>query len=150
MTKRIVLLQGLANTPEQLGKLLHQVENRSETNGLLAQMIERDRETLFFLQTALSPIPPDEHNPLPAVTSPDKPDSHTFYSLRAKILRQLMDLEPEMWRNVGSHPSWGENSVLMIVQKLFEHDKFKLNNLQDNLVPLPKNNKHGKYYEKTE
>jgi uncharacterized damage-inducible protein DinB len=151
MTKRIVLLQALASTPQDLARLLKNVdeaisrrrpsaeqwpladilnhlvyvEERYQVR--LKRVVEEERPFLPY-------IPPDETSHDPQASLAEL--LARFAEARATTLALLTDLPAGSWQRRAVHETLGETSFRFLAQFLVDHDTEHLNQLVEALQQL--------------
>lgn len=144
MTKRIVLLQALASTPADIGRLLKGADEAAarkrpvadewsiaEVLNHLVDVEERYRARLGRViqeeQPALPAIWPDETAPMPDLSVDEW--IARFQAARAETLAFLGELSPADWQRSAVHETFGETRLRFLVQNLINHDAEHLNQL---------------------
>jgi uncharacterized damage-inducible protein DinB len=144
MTKRIVLLQALATTPNDLTRML---QGRDDTavarrpspkqwsvadvlchlDGVEKRSLERLQLVVADEQPQVLAIHPDEitHD----LTQPVAQLLSNFAHSRQKTLAYLKDLKPGEWQRTAVHETRGVVKLRYLVQYLVDHDTEHLNQI---------------------
>ena len=143
MSKRIVLLQALAATPADLRRLLtHPVPNAVPQpppgTWTSQEVVQHLLDVEARYRERLERIVVEETPPVPLIQPPQAgygdgaglPDLiEAFAHARAETLDFLKGLPSGAWQRRAIHPSWGERTLRVFVQRLVDHDTEHLNQL---------------------
>jgi uncharacterized damage-inducible protein DinB len=147
MTKRIVLLQALASTPNDVARIVRGSPDQTaylrpypdswSLANVLQHLVDVERRYLARLQRVLAEdhpllpaILPDEEalaTAVPPVTAVEL--AHQFTAARAATMTFLSNLTPKEWQRSAVHQTMGVTSLRLLVQHLVDHDTLHLNQM---------------------
>lgn len=144
MTKRIVLLQALAATPDDLTRMLKGVKNDSlhqrlsEKEWSIGDVVDHLIYVEVRYQDRLRKVV-DEDRPELSYIRPNE-DAHDrdagaetlrerFKLEREKTLDYLRSLSHGDWQRPAVHEIWGDTNVRYLVQSMVDHDTEHLNQM---------------------
>lgn len=151
MTKRIVLMQALASTPEELASILSDWDEREayplsarawSPRQVLAHFIDVEKRYLARLERvvaenrpAVERIDPDESAFDPQISTQVLLDQ--FRAARSRTLAFLKERSPEDWNRPALFESQGETDFQLLVQRLVDHDREHCNQITSWLAMEP-------------